>query len=84
MFRKYLYLSSTNKNFVKHFETASNKYIKKLKLNKKSFIIDIGSNDGIGLHPFKKLGFKNLLGIEPAKNLCNILSSKGINSLNDF
>ena len=55
MFRKYLYLSSTNKNFVKHFETASNKYIKKLKLNKKSYIIDIGSNDGIGLHPFKKL-----------------------------
>jgi len=84
MFRKYLYLSSTNKTFVTHFKNAASKYIKKLNLKKNSFIIDIGSNDGIGLHPFKKFGFNNLLGIEPAKNLSKISASKGIKTLNNF
>ena len=33
--------------------------LKNLKLNKKkSYIIDIGSNDGVALKPFLDLGFK--------------------------
>ena len=84
MFSNYLYLSSTNQTFVNHFEKAASKYIKKLKLKKNSFVLDIGSNDGIGLYPFKKYGFNNLLGIEPAKNLCKFSSSKGIKTLNEF
>jgi len=84
MFKKYFYLSSTSKSFRQHFENASKKYIKEFNLNKNSYIIDIGSNDGVGLAPFKNLGFKNILGIEPAKNLCKISKSKGIRTINDF
>ncbi len=84
MFSNYLYLSSTNQTFVNHFEKAASKYIKKLKLKKNSFVLDIGSNDGIGLYPFKKHGFNNLLGIEPAKNLSKFSSLKGIKTLNEF
>ena len=84
MFSNYYYLSSTSKSFRSHFEKASKKYFKEFKLNKQSQIIDIGSNDGVGLLPFKKLGIKNLLGIEPAKNLCKISNKKGIKTLNDF
>ena len=84
MFSNYYYLSSTSKSFRSHFEQASKKYFKEFKLNKQSQIIDIGSNDGVGLLPFKELGIKNLLGIEPAKNLCNISNKKGIKTLNDF
>jgi len=84
MFSNYYYLSSTSKSFRSHFEQASKKYFKEFKLNKQSQIIDIGSNDGVGLLPFKKLGIKNLLGIEPAKNLCKISNKKGIKTLNDF
>ena len=70
MFSNYLYTSSTSKVFQEHFVKASKKYIKDLKLNKrKSYIIDIGSNDGIALKPFLDQGFKKVLGIEPAKNL---------------
>ena len=76
MFNNYYYLSSTSKSFRKHFEIAAKKYFKELKLNKNSYIIDVGSNDGVGLIPFKSLGVKNLLGVEPAKNLCKI-SKKG-------
>ena len=72
------YLSSTSEAFKKHFEKASKKYIKDFNLNKNSYIVDIGSNDGIGLRPFKKLGFKNLLGIEPAKNLAKLSNKNKI------
>ena len=64
MFSNYLYLSSTTKPFKQHFENASKKYVKEFKLSsKKSYIIDVGSNDGIALKPFKDLKFKNILCI---------------------
>ena len=59
MFSNYLYTSSTSKSFRKHFENAAQKYIKEFKLSpRKSYIIDIGSNDGVALKPFKDLGLK--------------------------
>jgi len=85
MFSNYLYLSSTSKTFRDHFENAANKYIKEFKLlPKKSYIIDIGSNDGVALKPFQKLNYKNLLGIEPAKNLAKLSNKNKIKTFNGF
>ena len=85
MFSNYLYTSSTSKAFRDHFINAANKYKKELKLNKKkSYIIDIGSNDGVALKPFLDLGFKKILGIEPAKNLAKIANKKKIKTFNGF
>jgi nucleoside-diphosphate-sugar epimerase len=85
MFLNYLYTSSTSKLFKEHFINAANKYVKDFKLNKKkSYIIDIGSNDGIALKPFKDLGFKHILGIEPAKNLSKLANKNKIKTYNGF
>jgi nucleoside-diphosphate-sugar epimerase/dTDP-4-dehydrorhamnose 3,5-epimerase-like enzyme len=85
MFTNYLYTSSTSKIFREHFITAAKKYSKEFKLNKKkSYIIDIGSNDGVALKPFQSLGFKNILGIEPAKNLAKIANKNKIKTFNGF
>ena len=85
MFSNYLYTSSTSKVFRNHFEDAAKKYSKELKLNKaKSYIIDIGSNDGVALKPFLDLGFKKILGIEPAKNLAKLANKNKIKTLNCF
>jgi len=85
MFKEYLYLSSTTETFKNHFKDAAFNYLKKFNLSKEeSLIIDIGSNDGIALLPFKELGFKNLLGIEPAKNLAEIAIKKGITTISKF
>jgi len=85
MFSNYLYLSSTSKSFRKHFEDAAVKYIKEFKLsNKKSYIIDIGSNDGVALKPFKDKKFNNILGIEPAKNLAKLSNKNKIKTFNGF
>ncbi len=85
MFTNYLYTSSTSKIFREHFEKAAKKYIKNFKLSKKkSYIIDIGSNDGIALSPFLKLGFKKILGVEPAKNLARQANKNKIKTFNGF
>lgn len=85
LFSNYLYLSSTGKSFINHFKKAAEKYIEDFNLNKKkSLIIDIGSNDGIALKPFKDLGYENLLGIEPAKNLSDLANKSGIRTINSF
>ena len=85
MFSNYLYTSSTSKSFREHFVNATNKYIKEFKLKKKkSYIIDVGSNDGVALKPFKEMGFKNILGIEPAKNLAKLANKNKIKTLNFF
>ena len=85
MFSNYLYTSSTTQSFREHFIQAAKKYINDFKLNKnKSYIIDIGSNDGVALKPFKNLGFKNFLGIEPAKNLAKLANKNKIKTFNGF
>tara|TARA_B100000586_G_scaffold263545_1_gene233016 strand:- start:2855 stop:5398 length:2544 start_codon:yes stop_codon:yes gene_type:complete len=85
MFLNYLYLSSTSWTFTKHFENAAQKYIKELKLSpKKSYIMDIGSNDGVALKAFKDLGFKKILGVEPAKNLAKLANKNKIKTINCF
>ncbi len=85
MFSNYLYTSSTSRIFRNHFTNAAKKYIKDLKLNpKKSYIIDVGSNDGVALKPFKDLNFKNILGIEPAKNLAKLANKNKIKTFNGF
>ena len=85
MFSNYLYTSSTSKTFRNHFVNAAKKYTQELKLNKKkSYIIDIGSNDGVALKPFLDLGFKKVTGIEPAKNLAKLANKNKIKTLNIF
>ena len=85
MFSNYLYTSSTSSSFRNHFIEATKVYVKKLKLKpKKSYIIDIGSNDGVALKPFKDLGFTRILGIEPAKNLAKLANKNKIKTFNGF
>ena len=85
MFTNYLYTSSTSKSFREHFVKAASKYSKNLKLNKKkSLIIDIGSNDGVALKPFLEMGYKNVLGIEPARNLAKLANKNKIKTFNGF
>jgi nucleoside-diphosphate-sugar epimerase/AraC-like DNA-binding protein len=85
LFNNYLYVSSTSKSFRDHFKKAAHQYIRELKLKKnKSIIIDIGSNDGVGLIPFQQIGYKKIIGIEPAKNIAVLAKKNGIKTINSF
>ena len=84
MFSNYLYQSSTTQSFREHFKLAAKKYIADFKLENDAYIIDVGSNDGVGLKPFVDLGFKNVQGIEPAKNLADLANKNGINTFHGY
>ena len=71
MFKNYLYLSSTSKIFQNHFEQAAKKYIAVFKLLKNDNILDIGSNDGIGLVPFQNFFFTNLIDKKHIRHFLN-------------
>ena len=83
MFDNYLYVSSTSSKFVNHFEDAAEKYIEEFDLDENSFVIDIGSNDGVALKPLKERGIK-ILGVEPARNLAEMANANKIPTYNDY
>ena len=82
MFSNYLYKTNTSyKNFL-HFKNYANK-IKKKFSRKGDKILDIASNDGTFLNFFNKKKFFRV-GIDPAKNLKKLTTSKGIIQIDDF
>lgn len=83
LFGNYVYVSSTSKVFINHFEEFAKLAFSKFNLNKESLVIDIGSNDGILLKPFKKIGAR-VLGIEPAKHIAKVAKKAGIETISEF
>lgn len=83
LFRNYVYVSSTSPVFVAHFERYAQSVFKKFKLNGNSLVVDIGSNDGVLLKPFKKLGMQ-VLGIDPAIKIAKEATKNGIPTLPEY
>ncbi|MBI2034166.1 MAG: class I SAM-dependent methyltransferase [Candidatus Levybacteria bacterium] len=83
LFGNYVYVSSTSPVFIKHFEDFVTDTHERFFLNSDSLVIDIGSNDGILLAPFKKAGTR-VLGIEPAKKIARLAKKHGIPTLPNF
>ena len=81
--KEYPYLSSASTTWIKHAENYADKMIQHLKLNKKSLVIELASNDGYLLSQFKGLEIP-VLGIEPAANVALIAEKKGIKTIVDF
>lgn len=81
--KDYAYTSSASKTFLNHARKYSEKIIDYLKLNNKSYIVEIASNDGYLLKNFVK---KNIpcVGIEPALNLAKKSEKLGVKVIKNF
>lgn len=77
------YLPSTFKSILKEAEEVSDYLVRRLNLNSKSTVLDIGCSDGYQLQFFKELGMKTL-GVDPARNAAKIAQKKGILTIVDF
>lgn len=79
LFKEYVYVSSTSSVFVAHFRDFAEVAFKRFVLTRDSFIIDIGSNDGILLRPFRERGAR-VLGIEPDRSIALRASRSGVDT----
>ena len=84
LWKNYTYFSAQTKAIVNHFKNFSKKTIKKFNLSTQDIILDIGSNDGSLLKEFKSKGFKNVLGVDPAKKIVQIANKKKIKTFHSF
>jgi|694.fasta_scaffold104920_4 SAM-dependent methyltransferase len=79
----YAYFSSISSSWLLHAKKYSDKIIKELNLNKKSYVVEIASNDGYLLKNFiqKKIP---CLGIEPTKSTADVAQKLKIPVIRKF
>lgn len=82
LFGEYFYMSSTTKTLTRHFKDLAKLFSDKF-LDDGSFVVEIGSNDGVLLSPLKELGIR-AVGFEPSRNISKIAAEKGLDVVNDY
>lgn len=73
----YTYFSGNAKGMPEHFQQMAEKFVAKTKPPAGSLVIDIGSNDGSLLKPFKQAGYR-VLGIDPATDAVKRANDAGV------
>ena len=81
--KEYHYRPGISKTVENNLNNLALKLIDLYKLKKKDLIVDVGCSDGTLLNCFKKLGFKNVVGVEPT-NTFKFAKQKGIKTINEF
>lgn len=76
----YTYRSAQTKGIVDHFKEVCDKVVAAYNPPPGSLIIDIGSNDGSLLRPFKDRGYR-VLGIDPATEIAKKATASGIETI---
>jgi len=79
-YEKYDYSYTSNNSPVSklHFKKIANKIFFDFKVNKKSFIVEAGCNDGTFLHEIKKISKAKVLGVDPSINISKLAKKKNI------
>lgn len=81
IYRNYIYESRSSPDLLNHFSAYALKIFSDFGSNVN--LLEIGANDGTLLMELNKLGFKNLVGIDPAPQSNNI-SIENLIVINDF
>lgn len=77
IFTEYAYFSSYSDSWLKHAKSYTDMMAERFKLNGKSHVVELASNDGYLLQYFLEKGIP-VLGVEPAANVAQSAMKKGI------
>lgn len=82
-FSEYLYFSSMSDAFVAHGRELAERAHTLARLTQGDLVVEIASNDGAVLQSFVPYT-KNILGVEPARNIAQVANERGIRTLEEF
>lgn len=78
LFQNYVYLTAgAGPTTPKHFTEYAKSIVSQFHLTADSFVVELGSNDGLLLSAFKELGITKILGVDPAKNVAKMANERG-------
>lgn len=80
----YPYYSSFSTSWVAHAKAYCDMIVRRQGLGAASFVVELACNDGYLLQHFPPLGVKNILGVEPSRNVAEEAAKKGVQVLVDF
>jgi 2-polyprenyl-3-methyl-5-hydroxy-6-metoxy-1,4-benzoquinol methylase len=83
IFTDYPYFSSYSDSWLKHCENYCDKMTGRFSLDGSSFVVEVASNDGYLLQYFVRQQVP-VLGIEPAANVAQVATEKGVPTLVRF
>ena len=79
----YAFITGTSQSMVNHFHDIADNLSKRLNWTNKSFVMEIGCNDGSFLEQVKKYT-KHTIGVEPSDNVAEIAREKDIEVYTEF
>ena len=83
IFTEYAYFSSYADTWVEHAKRYADLAVERFTLDSRSFVVEIGSNDGYLLQHFVSKGIR-ALGIDPAANVAAAARQRGVQTLVEF
>lgn len=83
IFSEYAYFSSYSDTWLQHAKNYTEMAVARFQLNKHTQVVEIASNDGYLLQYFVEKGIP-AMGIEPAANVAEVATQKGILTLVKF
>lgn len=83
LWSSYTYYSGDAKGMPEHFEQVFGNVSRRIELGGGDLVVDIGSNDGSLLKPFKRAGCA-VLGIDPAADAVQRANDAGIATLQEY
>lgn len=83
LFREYTYFSSVSDEFVGHARAIVERLIVGRRLGSNSLVVELASNDGYLLQHYAGAGVP-VLGIDPARNVAEVATARGVPTLAEF
>jgi SAM-dependent methyltransferase len=79
----YIYETKSSLGLADHFKRYANSVVDRIKPVPKALVVDLGSNDGTLLRPFKERGM-TVLGVDPAREIAHEATKSGLETLPEF
>lgn len=83
VYKHFPFVSGTTQTATRHLQSLPKRLVEMLSLGKKSFAVDIGSNDGTLLKGYLPYGVK-FLGVDPSGDPVRIANEQGIDTWHAF